>query len=545
MDTLSRLVRSSSIRRECLKKCIVAAFQLNHLIFLKRKGAVLILLWSFLCFSVLVYFNISNSRDPIKKKFDIKSPEFLAMGLLLPIGGWLADAYLGRYRTVCYGMWTMWLGAMLNGLSLVIGKLVESYSRYGDPWVSFVCRVIMGAGLAAFQANIIPLGIDQLIDSSSAEIKSFIKWYTVTIFGSFATMYLISYCTEEYVNVLIVAACATIALLLCFLLNHWLMKEQIVNNPLPVTLKVVYFTLKNNFRRRNTFRLEQQGLLSKFNIAKSVYSGPFTSEQVEDVKTFFRVITVILIFTISCSGLQILDSVSRDMTTHLRNWPEDNIFSVRKCYQGRIIFNVKFTFTVMAVLGYQIVIYPIFHRCIPSITVSITMKFFCSVMLLFACVVALLGIESVSYIRQAQLNETIIKCIFQSESNISSSIDYYWMAIPFAINSFSSFLFITSGIEFICAQAPFNMKGLIIGIGCASFGFTSLIQAELSHLFTKYRLSWDKVPLSCGIWYFVMQALIVSAGFLVTLVIVKMYKRRTRISASSQIDWQESDSLED
>ena len=86
------------------------------------------------------------------------------MGLLLTIGGWLADAYLGRYRTVCYGMWTMWLGAMLNGLSLIIGKLVESYSHYGHPWVSL--------------ANIIPLGIDQLIDSSSTEIKSFIKWYT-------------------------------------------------------------------------------------------------------------------------------------------------------------------------------------------------------------------------------------------------------------------------------------------------------------------------------------------------------------------------------
>ena len=544
MDTSSRFVRSSSITRECLKKCIAATFQPNHL-FLKRKGAVLILLWSFLCFSVFVYFNISDSRDPIKKKFDIKSPELLAMGLLLPIGGWLADAYLGRYRTVCYSMWAMWLGAMLNGLSLVIGKLIESYSHYGDHWVSFVCRVIMGAGLAAFQANIIPLGIDQLIDSSSAEMKSFIKWYTVTTFGSFAVMYLISYCTEEYVNVLVVAACATVALLSCFLLNHWLIKEQIVNNPLPVTLKVVHFTLKNNFRKQNTFRLEQQGLLSKFNIAKHVYSGPFTSEQVEDVKTFFRVITVILIFTISCSGLGILDSVSHDMTTHLRNWPGDNTFSVRKCYQGRIIFNVKFTFTVMAVLGYQIVIYPVFYRCIPSITVSITTKYFCSVLFLFACVVALLGIESASYIRQAQLNETTIKCIYQSEPNITSSIDYYWVAIPFAINGFSSFLFITSGIEFICAQAPFNMKGLIIGIGYASFGFTSLIQAELSHLFTKYRLSWDKVPLSCGMWYFIFQALIITVGFLVALFIVKMYKRRTRTSASSQSDWQESDSLED
>ena len=550
METLSRFVRSSSNREECLsKKCCMSQFQpLVSNLPLKSKGAALVLMWSTFCFSVFNYFNMSDSRDPIKRKFDIESSEFLAMGLLLPVGGWLADAYLGRYRTVCYGMWTMWLGTMLNGLSLVIGKLVESYSHYGDPWVSFVCRVIMGAGFAAFQANIIPLGIDQLIDSSSSEIKSFIKWYTMLLFGSTAIVFFISLCSPEYMSVLVIAVCTTLALLSNILFNHWLMKEQIISNPLPLILKVVYFTFKNNLNKQRTFHLEQQGLLSKFNIAKSVYRGPFTSEQVEDVKTFFRVIAVTLIFSISCSGLGNIGNVILIMAKYLHNWPNDSDnHSFRRCYQGQNISNVKYVFTVVAILVYQIVFFPAFHRCIPSIKVSITTKLFCSVILLFASVVTLLGIESASYVlnRQAHVNQTVIKCVFQNKLSITSGIDYYWLAIPLAIIGFSIFLFISSSIEFICAQAPFNMKGLIIGIGCACFGFTSLIQTELSYLFTKYRLSWDEVPLSCGIWYFVMQALIVSVGFLVALVIVKVYKKRTRISASSQSDWQECDYLED
>ena len=52
--------------------------------------------------------------------------------------------------------------------------------------------------------------------------------------------------------------------------------------------------------------VEQKGWLSKLNIAKRVYNGPFTSEQVEDVKTFFCVILVITTVVIACSGVYLL-----------------------------------------------------------------------------------------------------------------------------------------------------------------------------------------------------------------------------------------------
>ena len=78
----------------------------------------------------------------------------------------------------------MWFGAMLNGFSLVIGKVVETYGTHGDPWVSLFSKVIMGVGLGAFQANIVQFGINQLIDASSTEIKLVIAWYTMTIFTS-------------------------------------------------------------------------------------------------------------------------------------------------------------------------------------------------------------------------------------------------------------------------------------------------------------------------------------------------------------------------
>ena len=125
----------------------------------------------------------------------------------------------------------MWFGAILNGVSLVIGKVIKAYGTHGDPWVSLSSKFIMGIGLGAFQANIVQFGINQLIDASSTEIKSVIAWYTMTIFTSGITMYYSSYCAQVYVAVLIIVMFLTLALCLDFIVGHWLTKEQIIENP--------------------------------------------------------------------------------------------------------------------------------------------------------------------------------------------------------------------------------------------------------------------------------------------------------------------------
>ena len=122
---------------------------------LKHKGALLILIWSFLCFPVYHYFTLRKiSRSTIKEKLPLQPDATISMCLLLPIGGWLADAFFGRYKVICCGIWTMWIGAMLNGVRyIVICKIIEAYGTHGDPWVSLSSKFIMGIGLGAFQAN--------------------------------------------------------------------------------------------------------------------------------------------------------------------------------------------------------------------------------------------------------------------------------------------------------------------------------------------------------------------------------------------------------
>ena len=486
--------------------------------------------------SVYSYFVFRNKsdRDPIKKKAKLHTEEIVTViAIFLPIGGWLADAYFGRYKVILCGMWMMWLGAMLNGVSLVIGMVVTVYKEHGDPWVSICFKAMMGGGFGVFQANIIQFGIDQLSDASSKEITSFITWYAVTVFASTTLMFISTYCTPEYAAVLVVAVCLSLALSSNFVFNHWLVKEHIINNPLPQIRKVVLYTIRNRHqlqRLPSSEEGEDQGALSRFNIAKTIYAGPFTSEQVEDVKTFFRIIGIISTFMIACSGIAVIYTARTQLVLHLRNWP------INSCYERLNILWLHINFILAVVLVYKIIIQPLLHDYIPKINLSITNKFIIAVILLILSIAALLGIESASYHYQMEKNDTVIKCFFV-DSDVKHTyhvdISIYWIIIPGALDGFSLFIFLLSGIEFICAQAPFNMKGIIFGLAYTLYGLGSLIQSVLSIPFlTKKLPAWKRAPLTCGLWFFIIHIVIVTTSFIAVLILIKRYKQRKRSNAT-------------
>ena len=85
---------------------------------------------------------------------------------------------------------------------------------------------------------------------------------------------------------------------------------------------------------------------------------------------------------------------------------------------------------------------------------------------------------------------------------------------------------ICSALEFICAQAPLNIL----------YGLGTLIHETISMSFidSNELVVWEKAPLTCGMWYFFIEGEsdIVLIGFIVMVMIVKTYKRRTRFTST-------------
>ena len=81
--------RSHESPRERLNMCCRPTYRIRKL---KNKGAILILVHNFLVTGVFYYLSMyAHKFHPTRHMYSI------VWGLTLPIAGWLADVYLGRY----------------------------------------------------------------------------------------------------------------------------------------------------------------------------------------------------------------------------------------------------------------------------------------------------------------------------------------------------------------------------------------------------------------------------------------------------------------
>ena len=111
-----------------------------------------------------------------------------------------------------------------------------------------------------------------------------------------------------------------------------LIKEPLTTNPFRLIHNVLKYASKTKHPRlRSAFTYCEDDPPSRIDFGKSKYGGPFTTEQVEDVKTFFRVLGIIII-----AGASI--SITKDSETFMRNTLEVYGHQVLngECLQGRI-----------------------------------------------------------------------------------------------------------------------------------------------------------------------------------------------------------------
>ena len=511
LDSSFESVRLREIN--CAPKC-------GKVNWIKNKGAILIILWSFLVGSVFHLLR-AGYNDPQKAANHVSYAGLVLISstLFYPVGGWLGDTRLGRYIVIRYSMRIMWIGSLLLTTNEVLTDVFAMQPTI-RVWISRCLYITMAIALGGFQSNIIQLGIDQLSDASSTEITSFITWYTVTFFTSGVILHYTSDCVQKVYNVLYIkpfvsSLCLSLALCSDYLFQHTLIKEQISGKPLLTTLKVLLYTFKSRKFKYNFTHTEEP--ISAFDIAKHRYGGPYTAQQVENVRTFLWMITVIALFAVICGILYPLEYAQDKMMYNSDNtisW-EGNT-TLPTCYVKLSVHYFGYTFVIAVVFLYEFFVCPLFSSCIPKLsTVSI---FLLGALFVSLWNISLLIVESVAY----KYNHS--KC-FSSKLQL----DYKWFLLPKSIHGIASLLFILSSFKFIWSQAPLTMKGIMFGFGYFFLGLSALLHIALASLFIfdwPVTISWDHAKLTCGIWYFVMEGLITLVATGLITIAVQIYKKK-------------------
>ena len=241
-----------------------------------------------------------------------------------PFAGFIADVYIGRHRMIHVGFWLLFAGYSIITISFALGSNGIFQGRHSVLESQYVIRgvafLIISAGGGAFEATIIPFGVDQLQGASSAEISSYFYFYYfsrhlgmacgITVYGIstyfacvYSTAVLLSETTDEdeacnVVQPLATTVVLTFGIILYVCLNHWLFRNTLWENPVKLVAKVLCYaaTAKRHLPvRRRAFRYGE-GKKSRIDLAKVQYDGKYPAEKVEDVKTFCRVL--LLMFTL-------------------------------------------------------------------------------------------------------------------------------------------------------------------------------------------------------------------------------------------------------
>ena len=512
--------KSNSTARKPPTTCCKSLYRIRRL---KNKGAILTLVWSLLITGIISFSNIQNHGL-------LFSIQLVAGSLTLPIAGWLADIYFGRYKVIHWSMVTMWVTFVLATANLVIERLVVySYSVLVKRYVNGILMIIAAVGFCGFVVNITHFGIDQLHDASTDEITSFISWFMwCALCSQFITDCIqsgLNYIQTEpqLFGTLVICVQLSAALSVDLLFNRWLVQEPVTPNPFKLVFKVLKYA--KDFKKpryRSAFTYCEDELPSRIDFGKSKYGGPFTTEQVEDVKTFLRMLTLCITGSMSVGVTIAVLMLKHRISTQLKVGP--GTLTVLELFEHSWVVLIPL---------YEFIFYPIFNRYL--VAVRSQTKFSLGFLLHIATTLALLMIDVMArhnYLEYSTSNLTAstIKCLFYLEDSDawSVSLDYRWMAIPDFLYSLSVTLLGIGAIEFIVAQSPYPMRGLLVGSGYSILSLSTALIVAVSIPFTRRLSVWGTGVVSCGFWFALLLLIIEVILGIMFVVTVRYYKERKR-----------------
>ena len=523
----------------CLKK---------HAIFkMAAKGAWIIILCSF-----LAHFFVSNTSFQLlqMQKRDMNTVLTGSLGLvylLYPLVGLVTDVYFTRYKAVLASTVIQICASVMIAVVSLVWTLLLYYDYMNA--VSLTNERVLGAftllsimpmivGLGIFEANAIQFGMDQLLEESSEKISTFIHWYywSIGVGISLMTLPITAFLsTGIYTNcsiinihahakkhsdrVSLIVAPLTVAIsLLQFILaivsfiillrcKKHLSIEPAGNNPFATVYQVLKYSWKHKVpERRSAFTYWEEDIPRRIDLGKSKYGGPFTTEEVEDTKSFFRILLLLLSlfgFHLSGNGFTFLHQLT------IKLCPSAWVMLLTTASPPLLE-----TITALLFIGlFDYLLLPYFRRYVPSLFKRlgiglslILLQELAGIMIVWRANEdfvepfcnytkyeryhfprCLIGRFNVTTNGTCSAARSIKQCEGEAVDNL-----FLWILIPQLVRSVAYLLVFTTALEFICAQAPLRMKGLLIGIWYATSALQYLAAYVIDEKIEQYvdYVSW-------------------------------------------------------
>ena len=384
---------------------------------------------------------------------------------LFPVFGYLGERWT-RYYVIMAGTFVASSGCILLDIVLLLEILIDEINGNIIFVLVNVGAVACSCGLGLFGANIIQFSAAQIPGASSQQLASLARWWAFAVcFALFLKNWLPSFPLllhnqiSRYIMlcILFLLSIAGIMIGVCFRRKFTIEPPRSVD-PVKLIYQVIKYAWKHKYPERpSSFTYTDNNTPSRLDFGKERYGGPFTTDQVESVKSFGGILAVLLSSILFCQNFLI----EEDYTTQ-------NVFS-NDTLRGYVLYSIN-TNTVLVVMipFLQLIIMPCFPWLVPSLLKRMWFGLFLTVLCFVIATIFLKLVSTVDF--------NYLVFVFNIISNVGS-----------ALTCFSS-------LEFIFAQAPCDMQGHLIGIW--SIQFSSFLYLFDNKVFAFYCVTTGLLILS-------------------------------------------------
>ena len=468
--------------------------------------AIMLLVWDYLMYSqdlIFRYYTAITLHEGAPKSwysyifFTLICIAFISF----PFFGLLADVWIGRYRAITIGIVASFLSWVTKGVGLILtdtGLHSESFlwTIYGITYGFQFC------GYLAFKANIVQYNIDQLVGASADELNTIIYWHAAAVpliccFTSAVICFVDSRSEYSDLATLSLSGIAiTLVLASHSLFKHKLENISLIKNPIKLIVRVLCYARKHKYpENRTALSYWEEEAPSRLDLGKEKYGGPFTEEEVEDVKTFFHMLPLFIsLVGFACSDdfdvfYSFTSSNVYTEPAHLLSCLVANDFSYYMC-------------SFLLIMLYLFVARACFYKYIPSMPVRITVG------LIFSLAVVISKFILFK-VKGEQIDDTLY--------------DSKLLLIPQIFLGISFFLVVPTSLEFTIAQTPVHMRGVMVGLWLASLGIGYLIKIGLAFPF-----QCQSQHICTSMYYHPIEITVVLLILMLYVILAKRYKYRVR-----------------
>ena len=470
--------------------------------------------------------------------------------LFSPLAGFIADVKFGRFKMLLCGTYIILLSVTsILILGILIATTVHTFHPFG--MILLTLMVIIFAlyciGEVIFLSNIIQFGTDQLRDAPTRYSVLFINAYLWT--DSFSILItrvtnwpgheiiiishlnLIAFDKVRAILIAVVLSVSVVSSIAILVLVHknqrqWFVMESIGGNPYRLMYNVIYFAIRHKKPiRRSAFTYCEDEHLSRLDFGKRRYGGPYTTEQVENVKVALNMFKVLL----SLGPIFLLEgaAISSFLNRNLHNrtyYKVSNPLPILLINYGLLLP----LSTILCIPLYQCVIKPLLSKYTPNMFKRMGI----SLGVLTASFLVYLICDTLAYNSNNNHGYPFNLCwknmSYVFNKSFVSLPSMYISVLQQILLSLCQMLLYISAYEFICCQSPQNMKGLLFGLLYALRAFYQCVAAITIYLFIS---QWNSEIMSCrsGFYIFNISSGTISLIFYITVARKFKYRKRDDI----------------